>query len=449
MPSPQIPLEILLTIARLLTDDGGELCLADFNSFLKVNRALYACLNRALWQEAVRSSSTTEHVFSHLFRTNNLTRLKFFLELGADVETVLSNNKNYTPLQFAARLDNVPIAHLLLEHGANLSRYNHNPYDRPRSSAIHTARSAEMVQLLVDHHADPDQPVSCYGWRPLHYYIERGHIEALRALLRNGVEVNASECSSFTPLLFAAERNVDAVKLLLEYGADVKKKVAGKTLLHWAAKAGKIDVLRLLLDCWPDGISEKNRMLENTPLHLAAERGHTEMVGLLVERWPEGVREKNKWGYTPLHLAAERGHTDAVRLLVERWPEGMRAKTKVVGHLPPHIYNMPLSVHGDTPLHSAARKGHHGVMRVLVEAWPEGIREKNAHGNTPLHLAAQGGKTGVVRLLVESSPEGKLALNKDGQTPLSMFEEHAYPKLKGHELLDEAKENVALLSGVY
>jgi hypothetical protein len=131
MPPPKLPLEFLLMIARLLTDDQGEgeLCFADFNSFLKVNCALYDCLNRTLWQEAVEDDSIIKRVFTHLFRTNNLAPLKFFLELGADIETDLPELHDHesgyrksetTPLKAAVVLDNVSMAHLLLEHGAGL-----------------------------------------------------------------------------------------------------------------------------------------------------------------------------------------------------------------------------------------------------------------------------------------------------------------------------------------
>jgi hypothetical protein len=169
MSPPQIPLEILLMIAHLLTDDEGGLCFADFNSFLKVNRALYACLNRPLWQEAVDCGYMADYVFGHLIHTNNLARLKFFLELGADVETLLlgefKNGRFYgdsndwdtdgTPLKVAVDLDNIPMARLLLAYGADVVQYDEP--DEPGYSAIHSARSAEMVQLLLDHHADPEQ----------------------------------------------------------------------------------------------------------------------------------------------------------------------------------------------------------------------------------------------------------------------------------------------------
>jgi ankyrin repeat protein len=155
----QLPFEPHLMIAGLLTDDDGELCFADFNSFLKVNNTLYASLNRTLWQEAVKFPSISDRIFTHLFHTKDLAHLKFFLELGADIETRLREFEfhNATPLQVGAQLDNVPLVRILLEHGAGLVQYD--KCDHPTYSAIHAARSADMVRLLLDHHADPNQRV--------------------------------------------------------------------------------------------------------------------------------------------------------------------------------------------------------------------------------------------------------------------------------------------------
>jgi ankyrin repeat protein len=411
MPVPQIPLEILLMIARLLTDDEGKLRFADFNAFLKVNRALYACLNRTLWQEAVEFQDITERVFTHLIRTNDLARLEFFLELGADIETDLPKFRELdqddcwrtgmTPLKIAVCLDNVPMARLLLEHGASLVQ--RDKFGKPSHSAIHAARSAEMVQLLVDHHADLEQPVV---WRPLELYAKRGYIEAMRAALRNGAQIASGGRSA---LLEAARHNIDAVKLLLEYGADVKKAHGGQTPLHMAAEVAKTDVVKLLLERWPEAIREKDDY-GYTPLHMAAEctKGPTfEVVKLLLERWPEGIREKNHDGTTPLHMAAKAAKTDVVRLLLELWPEAIREKDD----------------YGNTPLHRAAEctKGPtFEVVKLLLERWPEGIREKNHDGTTPLHMAAKAAKTDVVRLLLELWPEAIREKDDYGNTPLHL-----------------------------
>jgi hypothetical protein len=89
MPLPQTPLEIMLIIARQLIDDDGELSYTDCNSFLMANRVLYVCLNRARWNPAVQSEIATDRVFMQLISTVSLRRLRFLLELGADVEMPL------------------------------------------------------------------------------------------------------------------------------------------------------------------------------------------------------------------------------------------------------------------------------------------------------------------------------------------------------------------------
>jgi ankyrin repeat protein len=261
-----------------------------------------------------------------------------FLELGADTETLLRNFDsvlNFTPLQVATQLDNVPMARLLLEYGANLvqdDKHEARDLSHPGYSAIHAARSAEMVQLLLDHHADPEQP-AFNGYRPLHYYATQGNIEAMRAVLRNGVEVDpTSGRFSYTPLHNAVLHNSDAMKFLLEYGADAKKKSCGrKTTLHSAVEAGKIDVMRLLLEHWPEGTREKDAD-GRTPLHFAARTGKTDMVRLLLEFWPDGISDPSKdiiSEKTPLHLAALSGMTEVVGLLVESWPRWRRLYTAI------------------------------------------------------------------------------------------------------------------------
>jgi ankyrin repeat protein len=475
MSPPQLPLEVLLMIAHLLTDDEGRLCFADFNSYLKVNRALYACLNHTLWQAAVGFWRATNRVFTHLIRTNDLTRLEFFLGLGADIETSLSQfvydddesfdwGSETTPLKTAVQFDNVPIARLLLEHCADLVQCDE--HGEPSYSVIHAARSAEMVQLLLDHHADPEQHVG--EFRPLHFYAKRGNTEAMQVVLRNGVEVDPGGLSSYTPLHYAAQHSIDAVQLLLEHGADALNCASGETPLHLAARAGMTDVIRLLLERWPEGTramapdrktplllaaaagkTDSVRLLlqfrpdhavremdhiGNTGLHLAALWGCAEVVELLVERFPEDVRGKNRWGYTPLHCVAENWDTtDVTRVF--RWPDGMLEKSKA-GEV----------IYGNTPLRSVAEDGHADVVRLLVEVWPEGLREQDVCGNTPLHLSVRGERIDVVRLLVESWPEGKDALNTLGQTPLSLFESEM--ELQGKQL-NEMKEMVVLLGGVH
>jgi ankyrin repeat protein len=405
MTAPKLPLELLLMIAHLIRDDHGKLRYGDFNSFLQVNRALYACLNRMLWTEVGEHKIDTQFVFWYSIETNNLATLEFFLGLGADIEVRLPNfnpadDDGYpepeefgrTPLLLAADLDNVPMARLLLEKGAKVQYFDRD--GRGKFSPMYTARSAEMVQLLLDHDADPELDDEL-GRRPLHWYVARDDIATMRAILQHGVEVNAIELHK------AGVQNLKAVELLVEHGADVKERgYWGHTALHLAANAvGNIDVVKFL-----------------------------------VEQWPEGTRKISHHKATPLHCAVKCGPSEVMKFLVEQWPEGVRAR----------------DLRWNTPLHHVAAAGRdtdREMVGLFLEGWPEGVREKNLSGNTPLHLAAEMAQIEVLRLMVDLWPEGKKAHNYDGNTPLSMFLSRFESSRRWLRISNDKKEEIIALLG--
>jgi ankyrin repeat protein len=415
MPPPELPLELLLLVAYNIRDDDGGLRYGDFNSFLQANRVLYACLNHQLWKEAAEHEVDTQRVFTHFIKSNNFARLEFFLELGADAEVRLPafqltghdldegeeqfDDFHPTPLLVAADLNNVPLARLLLENGAKV-QYT-GPYRGDKLSPIHAARSAEMVRLLLDYGADPNSDDG-EELLPLHWYAIRDDLAAMREILEHGAEVNPI-LQGDKPLHTAAWRSLDAVKLLVQYGADVTARDPSQnTPLYFAAMAGKLDVVEFLVALWPEAMDERGH-LRNTPLHAAAGAGKTDVVKYFLELWPEGIRETNVCRATPLHCAVETGATDVARLLLERWPQGVKERNRS----------------GNTPLHLAVGNNLAiEVVELLVESWPEGVKEKTHSGGTPLHLAARAGKADVVRLLLERWPQGMQAMDDEQETPL-------------------------------
>jgi ankyrin repeat protein len=55
---------------------------------------------------------------------------------------------------------------------------------------------------------------------------------------------------------------------------------------------------------------------KNTALHWAAKNGHTDVMRLLLEQGAP-INSQNDWGATPLYLAAADGGTAAARILLE------------------------------------------------------------------------------------------------------------------------------------
>lgn len=116
----------------------------------------------------------------------------------------------------------------------------------------------------------------------LHAAAQGGEVGEMRALLRQGLAVDAvSAANGATPLFFASGLgHCDAVRVLLDAGAAVNMR----------AKQGL------------------------TPLHVAVAGGHATAVEMLLERG--GNREaRDENGHTPFDLARQLGHEVVARIL--------------------------------------------------------------------------------------------------------------------------------------
>ncbi|MCI4371987.1 MAG: ankyrin repeat domain-containing protein [Thermoplasmata archaeon] len=147
-----------------------------------------------------------------------------------------------------------------------------------------------------------------------------GNARRLKTILgQSRVRVNEANPEGFTPLGLAAFfGHVDAVKALLELGADVNRKEPSRfanTALDAAVSGDHAEVVRVLLAAGgnPNVRSEANY----TPLHKAAAHGNPEIVRLLLDHGadPKAIRDG---GNTPLADAKENGHSAVVELLTAK-----------------------------------------------------------------------------------------------------------------------------------
>ena len=123
----------------------------------------------------------------------------------------------------------------------------------------------------------------------------------LRWLRDGGVPVDDPDVSGRTALAWAAQlRDEATVAELLALGGDpARSEQRGKQPLHDAAAAGKLDVMRRLLDGGaPLDAADRHG---DTPLMVACARGRTDGAALLIER---GAR---------LDLRDQEGRTPAER----------------------------------------------------------------------------------------------------------------------------------------
>jgi hypothetical protein len=115
----------------------------------------------------------------------------------------------------------------------------------------------------------------------------------------------------------ACQGDTDLVAAYIDAGVivDALDRRYGRTPLQYAAGNNNTAIMRLLLQAGADVHSAGSRdKHSNTPLHFAARYGKTEAARYLLDNKSDGMR-LNANGFTPLDLAAENGHTETASLL--------------------------------------------------------------------------------------------------------------------------------------
>ena len=131
-------------------------------------------------------------------------------------------------------------------------------------------------------------------------------------------EAETRTAAADSPVAEAAERgDLEAVRTLLREGADVNAAQGdGMTALHWASEGGRIEMAETLIRAGGD-LEAVTRVGRYTPLHLAARAGMPATVGLLLAAGADPRASTTTGGATPLHFAAAAGSAAAVSLLVD------------------------------------------------------------------------------------------------------------------------------------
>ncbi|TWI69159.1 hypothetical protein IP91_00225 [Pseudoduganella lurida] len=141
--------------------------------------------------------------------------------------------------------------------------------------------NAGRIRPLLSRGLDPNVRDPVRGETGMIVALRYDAMEVFQLLLSQPkTDLDAKAANGDTALMMAAYRkNLPAVQALIAKGAQVNR--PGFTALHYAAAAGALDVMRLLLDqhAYIDAESPSGV----TPLMLAAREGQEDAVKLLLE----------------------------------------------------------------------------------------------------------------------------------------------------------------------
>lgn len=144
-----------------------------------------------------------------------------------------------------------------------------------------------------------------------------GNLEAVRAFIEEGTDVNARSRRWTTPLIASSNSgHTDVVQLLIDSGATVDSRSFTSWPLMAAVKKSYTDIIKILLAANAD--TELRDRNGRTPLMHAIEKGDFEIVKLLVESGADvNVVSSEDDPTSPLVLAINYGRPEIVTHLVK------------------------------------------------------------------------------------------------------------------------------------
>jgi ankyrin repeat protein len=362
-------------------------------------------------------------------RSGSVEAVKALLAHNADVNA-RESVRQQTALMWAAAQGHADVIRTLLAAGADIRARSRRPGAPAPGSAqgASASQSDDGARNTARPRTESQRPMADYFTRsnggvlntpmvvdsmtPLMFAVRSGHIEAARALLDGGADVNETASNGLSVLVLAIiNAHYELASFLLDRGADANAAGQGWTPLHQVVttprlsygrfphprQTGRVSPLelarkliergadvnaRMTVPTLGDGYRTRLNRLDATPLLLAAKGAYPEMMELLLERGAD-PRAKTAEGTTALMLAAgvaifnegddagtEEETLRAVKLLVE---QGGVDVNEIDGN-------------GETALHGAAYRGHNSVVQFLADRGAA-LDVKNRIGWTPLTIA--------------------------------------------------------------
>jgi len=199
------------------------------------------------------------------------------------------------------------------------------------------AGDGQAVRALLKQRPDVNAS-EADGMTALHWAVRANDTETVQLLLRSGANSKAANRYGVTPLSLAAMNGeASMIEALIKAGADPNAALAdGETVLMTAARTGKPDAVKALISHGVN-VNVREKWQEQTALMFAAAENNAAVVKLLIEAGAEMNVHSKEWafpeykyetngmavfqlprgGWTALMYAARQNALDAAAMLAD------------------------------------------------------------------------------------------------------------------------------------
>lgn len=368
--------------------------------------------------DANATLSTGVTALMYASRAGSADGVKLLIENGAEVDAK-ENTLGETALMFAAANNRAEVIKVLMEHGAKTSNATKVVDIAAKAAAAGRGRGRGNNNTGNGGNMDEERPPRIDvmgGLTALLFAARQGHIEAAKALIEAGANINeVSPGDKTSPLLMASiNGHFDLAKYLLDKGADPRlASTAGATPLYttmslkWAPKTD-----------YPQPETAREHVNYLDLMQAFLDHGADPNARLVKELWFTNynfdLSQVVADGATTLWRAAQVADVAAMRLLVKAGADPTIRNNDQVSPL--HVA-AGLGVHGNDEV--TAPGGWMAGVRYLVDELHADVNEVDKNGFTALHSAAARGDDEMIIFLAQHGARVD-AVAKNGQTVVDM-----------------------------
>ena len=352
-------------------------------------------------------------------RADDVDTVDALIRAGAQVKT--ASRHGVTPLYLAANQGNATMIRRLIAAGADANGTDISG-DTVLMAAIR-AGNTDAVRTLLDAGAKVDAVEPQVGHTALMWAVREDHPELVTLLLTRGASLELKTRTGATPAVRppgagGGSHGVGIVRGGVPPQGEQNPTPGGMTALQFAAREGRLDAARLLIDAGADvNTPDANGI---SPLLMAISNRHTPVAALLLSHGanPNAV---DWWGRTPLWAAVDVRNLDLdSRTLengVDRGPvlqliealiaKGADVNARVKEFPPQRRFMMPLGslawvdFTGQTPFLRASLSADVPLMKLLLS---KGADPNIATFNGTTALMAAAGVNWVIGQTYSESP---------------------------------------------
>ena len=332
-----------------------------------------------------------------------LDNMKTLIQYGADINARDINGE--TLLHLACRYAEQEIVEFLLKSNQISVNATNNTQATPLMFACFNGGRLDNMKTLIQYGADISAR-DINGETLLHLasrYAEQKIIEFLLKL--NQISVNAANNIQATPLMFACSDGgrLDNMNTLIQYGADINAKgINGSTLLHYASRHSKQEIVEFLLKSNQVSVNATNND-QVTPLMLCFDGGRLDYMKTLIQ-YGADINARDINGETLLHIASRYAEQEIVELMLKLNQISVNATNN----------------NQTTPLMIACLGvGRLDNMKTLIQYGAD-INARDIDGSTLLHFASRYSNQEIVEFLLKLNQISVNATNNDHATPLML-----------------------------